>query len=197
MANSPLDLIEVLLASAAASEEQFVSEHPHPMLMPEKVRSGLLQSRRGEAGTGTLAVGPRQPGQSEELSSGQILVLRKEVHQGRLDRFDQGAEFGTWIHIGRQSSSDVMINDFSVSKEHAQVRRHGSDYEIQDLGSSNGSELNGQALVPLEPTVVQSGDLLRLGRIELVFLLGPELYRLLQPSVSDFGDSIGRALSSD
>ena len=54
MANAPLDLIEILIAASGATESQFTAEHPHPLLLPEKVRSGLLRRLQEEGGTGTL-----------------------------------------------------------------------------------------------------------------------------------------------
>ena len=197
MANAPLALIEILIAASGATESQFTAEHPHPLLLPEKVRSGLLRRLQEEGGTGTLGVGPRQQGKSEGLHSGQVLVVRKEPLKGRLDRFDKAGAFGTWINIGRQADSDVMVNDFSVSKDHVQIRRHGDGFQIQDLGSSNGTTLNEARLEPQVPTDLQSGDLLRLGRVEMVFLLGSDLYRLLQPSVSDIDLSMAQALTQD
>ena len=194
MANTPLDLIEVLLDASSMSEGEFIAEHPHPVLVPERVRSGLLARLREGSGSGTLKLGGRQPGESAAIASGQLLVLRKTTGQGRLDRFEAGSDKGTWIILGRQADADVMINDFSVSQRQAGIRRSGSAFQVQDLGSTNGTSLNGKRLEPNQPGPLKSGDQLDLGRVEVTFLVGRDLYRLLAPTVADIGQSMGRAM---
>jgi len=70
-----------------------------------------------------------------------------------------------------QSYPDVEIElDDSVSRKHAEVRRKGGDFFLIDLGSTNGTMLNGQALRPGIEIRLQHGDRIRLGeRTELVF----------------------------
>src|SRR4029077_18879251 len=51
-----------------------------------------------------------------------------------------GEEAGT---IGRQAECDVVLDDSNVSRRHAEVRRQGEDYVLIDLGSTNGSKVNG------------------------------------------------------
>ena len=197
MAHPPLDLIEIVVAAAGVSEGQFVAEYPHPLLIPEKICSGLLEELRRKGGSGTMVVGDSVPGGSRGVESGQVLVVRKEAHKGRLDRFGQAGSLGSWISIGRQSNSEVMVNDFTVSKEHAQIRQVEDGFEIEDLESSNKTLVNGTALVPGVPVRLESGDKLRLGRVELRFFRSADLYSLFAPSVSDFDESIKRALNKD
>jgi serine phosphatase RsbU (regulator of sigma subunit)/pSer/pThr/pTyr-binding forkhead associated (FHA) protein len=48
--------------------------------------------------------------------------------------------------IGRRPDSTVFLESLAVSREHAQVLREGNDYFIEDLGSSNGTFLNGRRI---------------------------------------------------
>jgi len=197
MAHPPLDLIEIVVAAAGVSEGQFVAEFPHPLLIPEKICSGLLQELRRKGGSGTMVVGDSVPGGSRGVESGQVLVVRKELNKGRLDRFGQAGSLGSWVSIGRQSGSEVMVNDFTVSKKHAQIRQIDEGFEIQDLESSNQTRVNGEPLVPGVSHRLESGDKVRLGRVEMRFFRSAHLYSLLVPSVSDFDDSLDRALNKD
>ena len=58
--------------------------------------------------------------------------------------------------IGRAEDCDVQIGDPLASRRHAEVRRESWGYVIADLGSRNGTLVNGQAVS--EPKVLQSGD---------------------------------------
>jgi predicted component of type VI protein secretion system len=75
-----------------------------------------------------------------------------------------GATFpleGDQIIIGRDAASNVAINDAEVSRRHASLMFQGGKYVIEDLGSTNGTFVNGQRLV--SSTVLKSGDVVSLG----------------------------------
>jgi predicted component of type VI protein secretion system len=75
-----------------------------------------------------------------------------------------GATFsleGDQLVIGRDSSSGVAINDAEISRKHARLNFQGGKYVIEDLGSTNGTFVNGQRLV--SPVVLKSGDVVSLG----------------------------------
>lgn len=82
-----------------------------------------------------------------------------------------GATFsleGDQLIIGRDSSSAVAINDAEVSRKHARLNFQGGKYVIEDLGSTNGTFVNGQRLA--SPAVLKSGDVVSLGeQIVLMF----------------------------
>jgi pSer/pThr/pTyr-binding forkhead associated (FHA) protein len=82
-----------------------------------------------------------------------------------------GATFsleGDQILIGRDSTSNITINDAEVSRKHARLNFQGGKYVLEDLGSTNGTFVNGQRLV--SPVVLKSGDVVSLGeQIVLMF----------------------------
>ncbi len=65
------------------------------------------------------------------------------------------------ISIGRDSSNMVPINDPEVSRKHARMELRGSTYAIQDLGSTNGTFVNGQRLSGIQ--VLNPGDSVSFG----------------------------------
>jgi pSer/pThr/pTyr-binding forkhead associated (FHA) protein len=67
--------------------------------------------------------------------------------------------------IGRDPECAICLRDDSVSRQHAQIVRQRAGYYISDVGSSNGTLLNGVPLIA--PTLLAQGDVLRLGTIEL------------------------------
>ena len=68
--------------------------------------------------------------------------------------------------IGRLSESDIVINDQNVSRRHAELHAVGDTYELVDLGSTNGSKVNGQR-VARQP--LNDGDQVTFGAITLRF----------------------------
>lgn len=62
--------------------------------------------------------------------------------------------------IGRDAESDLQLNDPSVSRHHATLRRIYTDLYIEDLGSTNGTHLNGR---PVTKHVLKPGDQLAIG----------------------------------
>lgn len=87
------------------------------------------------------------------------------VIQGR----DQGVRFELdrdTISVGRDASNVLLLHDTEVSRRHAEIRREGEIYTIVDLGSSNGTFVNGQQI---EHHELASGDRLVLGRTTLLF----------------------------
>jgi hypothetical protein len=71
--------------------------------------------------------------------------------------------------LGRSRQSDVMVDDPNVSRAHAEVRPHGSSWVLTDLGSTNGTRLNGRRVG--EPEVLKPGDEIELGTTTLTFAL--------------------------
>ena len=68
---------------------------------------------------------------------------------------------GDQIVIGRDSSNGVVINDAEISRKHARLTFQGGKYVLEDLGSTNGSFVNGQRLAG--PVVLKSGDVVSFG----------------------------------
>jgi sigma-B regulation protein RsbU (phosphoserine phosphatase) len=71
------------------------------------------------------------------------------------------------ITIGRSARNDVCIPDPFASRVHAEVRREGDQYLIQDLGSANGTYYNGARLEQVAP--LTHGGRIQIGETEIVF----------------------------
>jgi len=72
------------------------------------------------------------------------------------------------IIIGREEDADLTVPSQAVSRRHARLTRKGDGYVVEDLGSSNGTYINGQKLSGQR--ALKSGDQIRLGRaVTLVY----------------------------
>jgi serine phosphatase RsbU (regulator of sigma subunit) len=77
---------------------------------------------------------------------------------------------GTDFRIGRLDSLDLFLDDIRVSRPHARIQlRPDGGYELVDLKSQNGTQLNGKKLIPWQPKRLRDGDMITIVEYELVF----------------------------
>ena len=88
----------------------------------------------------------------------------------------RGPNAGSRFHLdrapltaGRHPNSDIFLDDVTTSRRHAEFRRDGDDFVVVDVGSLNGTYLNGR---PVRSAVLTDRDELQLGNFRLVFLTG-------------------------
>lgn len=74
------------------------------------------------------------------------------------------------ISLGRSSRNDVVIKDKFVSKNHLLIREKNQRYYLEDLGSANGTFLNGVKIDPNEPIELQNNDKIGVGFIQFIFV---------------------------
>lgn len=82
--------------------------------------------------------------------------------------FDQGERLeisSKIVRIGRDSNNDLQLHDSEVSRFHAELQPEGDGFKVVDLGSSNGTFLNGDRI---SSVAVSSGDRVQLGKTHLV-----------------------------
>lgn len=89
------------------------------------------------------------------------LVINAGTPQAKQLDLKQGTNY-----IGRGFANDFQIEDSSVSSRHCQVVINGNQIFFKDLGSTNGSFVNGTAI---QEAILQNGQTLRLGGINLLF----------------------------
>ena len=73
---------------------------------------------------------------------------------------------GAVTTIGRSSECTIVLTDPNVSRRHAEIRRIGDGYSLVDLGSTNGTEVNGQRIAE---TALMNGDVIGVGETRLTF----------------------------
>jgi adenylate cyclase len=71
-------------------------------------------------------------------------------------------ELGDFCVLGRGKSANLKLDHGGVSREHASIRRQGQDYLLTDLGSSNGTYVNGLP-VAMNGRMLRSGDEIQVG----------------------------------
>lgn len=78
------------------------------------------------------------------------------------------------FNIGRDSANDLVLDDREVSRRHASLSPRGDGYVLDDLQSDNGTfiEREDDLIAIKEPTLLQAGDTVRIGRFRIIFETG-------------------------
>jgi hypothetical protein len=90
------------------------------------------------------------PPNAQLLVNGRVLMLKQQM-----------------ITIGRERDNQVILDDLSVSRYHAQLRLRNGVYLLFDTNSKTGIFVNN---VPVREHRLQSGDVIRIGKSQLIYL---------------------------
>jgi len=151
-------------------EERKVKAEQRPSELTTTLHLGLRTASDSPAGAldeflATVAASDRsiieEIAQSEEKA---MLIINRGSNLG--SRFlitTQGAS------IGRSSSSDVFLDDVTVSRSHAKIESTSSGFTLKDSGSLNGTYVNNSSVAE---HVLHSGDQIQIGKFHLLFVSG-------------------------
>jgi pSer/pThr/pTyr-binding forkhead associated (FHA) protein len=95
-----------------------------------------------------------------------VLVVRRGPNAGYRFRLDQPV-----TAAGRHLDSNIVLDDITVSRRHAEIRCERGEFRVVDVGSLNGTYVNGE---PIHSAVLTNGDEIRMGKFRLMFFGGPE-----------------------
>ncbi|MDQ3877869.1 MAG: zinc-ribbon and FHA domain-containing protein [Actinomycetota bacterium] len=101
----------------------------------------------------------------EELEGGRgVLIVKRGPNAGSKFFLDKPV-----TEVGRHPDSDIFLDDITVSRRHAEIRRDGSSFSLHDVGSLNGTYVNRERV---EEAPLRSGDEIQIGKFKLVYLTG-------------------------
>ncbi len=87
---------------------------------------------------------------------GYWIVMRRGPHKNQMYQLERAL-----VNIGRDLVNDIAIRDGQVSRYHLRLRLQGQDYHLEDLGSTNGTCINGLRIS--QRTRLNDGDIIALG----------------------------------
>ena len=70
------------------------------------------------------------------------------------------------VTIGRQDGNDIVLDDARLSRQHVRLDLRAGGLVVTDLGSANGTRVNGQ---PVRQAILHAGDRLEFGSLQLEF----------------------------
>jgi pSer/pThr/pTyr-binding forkhead associated (FHA) protein len=137
---------------------------------PDAVAAGLTAGAAAEAATQV----PAQSATGAPVDTGTLASLQPHTALLRVDhgpnagsRFLLDADVTT---VGRSPSSDIFLDDVTVSRKHAQFTRVADGFVVRDVGSLNGTYVNRERI---DEVAVQTGDEVQIGKFRLVVHLSP------------------------
>ena len=104
----------------------------------------------------SAATGRGAPG---NVPAGASIRVMKGFYEGLELPMDQD-----WIVVGRGRTADVVLADATISRAHAAIGFNGEAFYVQDLGSTNGTRVNGERAPQVE---LHDGDEIHLGKLQL------------------------------
>lgn len=117
----------------------------------------------GPASTGSLP--PVGSGVAPGVRSGEaVLVVRRGMGEGTSYLLT-----GDVVTAGREPDSDLFLDDVTVSRRHAELRRMSSGWLLRDVGSLNGTYVNRRRI---EETPLAAGDEVQIGKYRFAYLVG-------------------------
>jgi len=128
-----------------------------------------------------------------------VVLLASSIPGGIVPRLivikgaDEGKEFdlnGSVMSAGRDVSNQIRLHDTEVSRRHAEFRQVEGAYQVVDVGSANGTFVNGQ---PAQQIPLNSGDRVQIGQSILVYSSG----RSDGQGASDLADRISMITRQD
>ncbi|NQY99537.1 MAG: FHA domain-containing protein [Bdellovibrionales bacterium] len=130
---------------------------------------GMQQGFSGEDETVNAAnlpalVGPHGMGGPKKARILNMAITGTETGRDELIQLDDDGP--SWV-AGRERACEIYINDSHVSRNHFKITREQDQFFLQDLGSANGTELNGESLKPNNKVKLISGDLIQIMDINI------------------------------
>lgn len=93
--------------------------------------------------------------------------MLKIIEPGLLSGKELAYPIGETLNIGRSEGNDIVINETTVSHEHACITRYQNQYLLSDLNSTNGTLHNNVRIT--DDTVLRRGDTIQIGKTTFQF----------------------------
>lgn len=128
---------------------------------------------------------------NNELSK-EVISLRKCVltiieGPGRKKKYDLGKKAQTTV--GKKDDNDFVIDDSAVSREHMQVEATADSYLLKDMGSTNGTFING---IKVKEAFLAPGDVITIGSTKIEYQAYDEKVEMEPSSQTQFGNMVGK-----
>ncbi len=115
--------------------------------IPDPVAASGLGEDAGAGGTPDLAA---------DVPDGGVLVFQRGARKGERLLLDMDRTL-----VGRHADADIVLEDVTVSRRHAEFLPEGDGHVVRDMGSLNGTYVNGERV---DSVVLRAGDEVQIGK---------------------------------
>jgi pSer/pThr/pTyr-binding forkhead associated (FHA) protein len=135
--------------------DRFQRLYAHPVFIVQ----GLAGTLKEQRSTGTTVVA--QINDVVQLGSlvGRVFPVQKSKYSPP----------GPTINVGRTADNDLAIPEYSISKRHCFLAKVGDEVRLTDLGSTNGTLVDGVQVDPKKPIPLKGGEVVTIGRFALLY----------------------------
>jgi hypothetical protein len=176
-ASGRIDLVSLRKIAQENNKEVFIRFLRQPVLAGSAIQTGRISSQEvndTDEMNRTQIFEPSGPNPSASPPSEALKHVIYPLVKGEYS--NSASKFFT---IGRIDGNDMIMPDFAISKKHAVITIDNSKFYLKDLGSTNGTMVNGTRL-DKKPVKIHDQDLLSFARYEFIFLFPASLYKMLR-----------------
>jgi hypothetical protein len=148
-------------------EVVFRRRHPSPVLIVSGKAAELVESRSSREIT--MVARPATEQVKDMALMHRVFPIVKAAYSPRGP-----------VLLGRTADNDVAIPEYSISKRHCFFEFQPGKLFVTDCGSTNGTIVNGQRLEPKQPTLMNPGDTITLGRYAFMYQSAPAFLDYVQ-----------------
>jgi hypothetical protein len=175
-ASGRIGLVSLRKIAEEKDKEIFMKLIQHPVLAGSAIQAGRISDQEG-GGDEMNRTQIFEPSNTNPGASAASEALRHAIYP--LVKGEYSTTSSRSFTIGRIDGNDMIMPDFAISKKHAVINRDDGAYYIKDLGSTNGTLVNGTRL-DKKPVKIHDKDVLSFARYEFTFLLPASLHKMLR-----------------
>lgn len=145
----------------------FCANCGHALSRPDPQTTGALNVDEPGGDSGPLSTSvPAEPGIADLAPGTALLVVVRGPNQGARFLLDRDV-----TTVGRHPDADIFLDDITVSRRHSEFRRESTRFWIHDVGSLNGTYVNGTRA---DDQLLGSGDEVQVGKFKLVSFIAEQ-----------------------
>ena len=175
-ASGRIGLVSLRKIAEEKDKEVFVKLIQDPVLAGSAIQAGRI-SNQESGGDEMNRTQIFEPSNTNPGAAPASEALRHAIYP--LVKGEYSTTSSRSFSIGRIDGNDMVMPDFAISKKHAIINRDDGAYYLKDLGSTNGTLVNGTRL-DKKSVKIHDKDVLSFARYEFTFLLPASLYKMLR-----------------
>jgi len=176
-ASGRIGLMSLRKIAQENNKEVFIRFLRQPVLAGSAIQAGSISSQEGSGIDEMNRTQIFEPSGTDPDASPPSEALKHAIYPLVKGEYSNSAS--KFFTIGRIDGNDIIIPDFAISKKHAVITIDNSKFYIKDLGSTNGTMVNGTRL-DKKQAKIHDKDVLSFARYEFTFLFPASLYKMLR-----------------